>query len=116
MSDISAYRENFYRVFNGFNRYYSKLLILTDDLNSVFEALSSLSVDPLDIGDGIRENGWISFVIQTTPPDIIYDLTRAINKNTNKDVVGYADAAWDHFDLCVAKNGEKYNHRGKKNV
>lgn len=108
--------KTFYRVFNGFNRYYSKLLILTDDLNSVFEALSSLSVDPLDISDGIRENGWISFVIQTTPPDIIYDLTRAINKNTNKDVVGYADAAWGYFDLCVAKNGEKYNHRGKKNV
>ena len=95
-------REKFFKEFNGHENSYSSYLVIGTTADKVIEFLNQYD-ENLCIGSGVEENGNVSFEICKELPDLIYDITKALN------TIGYADMDWDATYTVCAKNGEDFD-------
>ena len=93
-------KESFLQEFNGHSNWYSKYLVLTDDIDRLIKVLNN--INPLMcVGSGSvnEDEKSISFEICKESPGLIYDMTKELQ------VKGFADTAWDNYYTIVAENG-----------
>lgn len=95
-------KENFTTEFDGHFDRYSCYLIIGTTINDVITFLNSYNGD-ICIGSGEEENGNVHFEIINDSPNLVYNITKALN------TIGYADTDWYATYTVCAKNGKDFN-------
>lgn len=110
---ISTILEEKYKVFfqkecTGFNHEYSTVAITNTTLDAVIEAARKY---PAYCGfrgcfnNGEEQCGIVTFTAYRENPD---DVSEFFSKHLSNSVV-YADMGWDCHEVCIKKNGKKYD-------